>query len=258
MKLLAKFVGAARFGLAMLILAVFSLLIVLTIWIPIEVSGARIAAWLTTLAARLAMLVFNVRYRCTDPAAIRSHRGLIFPNHISYFDILMMVHTLPLRFLSAIENKSMPLIGMVATAIGTVFVDRGEKASRAESRRQIGAAPAHPALVLFPEGGIGPGRTLEPFRYGAFEIAIESGKAFLPVVIQYSRPDVIQWDWRRGETMWAALWKLAGYLGPAISATVTPLAPVVPAPGDDSALLAIRAHRAMAEALGFPPAMVDA
>lgn len=258
MKILAMFVGAARFGAAILVLAVFSLLIVLTIWIPVAFGGARIAAWLTTLAARLAMIVFNVRYRCPDPAAIRGHRGLIFPNHISYFDILMMVHTLPLRFLSAIENKSMPLIGMVATAIGTVFVDRGEKASRAESRRQIGAAPAHPALVMFPEGGIGPGGTLESFRYGAFDIAIESGKAFLPVVIQYSRPDVILWDWRNGETMWAALWKLARYAGPAITATVTPLAPVVPAPGDDGPTLAIRTHRAMADALGFPSRMADA
>ena len=255
MKLLATLIGAARFGMAVLVLIVFSLLIVLTIWIPLEIGGARIAAWLTTLAARLAMLVFNVRYRCADPAAIRNHRGLIFPNHISYFDILMMVHTLPLRFLSAIENKSMPLIGMVATAIGTVFVDRGEKASRVESRRQIGAAPSHPALVLFPEGGIGPGGTLEPFRYGAFEIAVESGKAVLPVVIQYSRPDMIQWDWRNGETMWAALWKLARYLGPPISATATPLAPVTPASGEDGETLAIRVHRAMADALGYPSRM---
>jgi 1-acyl-sn-glycerol-3-phosphate acyltransferase len=255
MKLLATVVGAARFGMALLVLVVFSLLIVLTIWIPLAFGGARIAAWLTTLAARLAMVVFNVRYRCADPAAIRGHRGLIFPNHISYFDILMLVHTLPLRFLSAIENKSMPLIGIVATAIGTVFVDRGEKASRMESRRQIGAAPLHPALVLFPEGGIGPGGTLEPFRYGAFEIAIASGKAFLPVVIQYSRPEVILWDWRHGETMWAALWKLARYVGPAITATATPLAPVVSAPGDDGAALAVRAHRAMAEALGYPSRM---
>lgn len=255
MKILATLVGSARYAVAVLVLLVFTLLILLTIWIPLEIGGARLAAWLTTLAARLAMVVFNVRYSCADPDAIRRHRGLIFPNHISYFDILMMVHTLPLRFLSAIENKSMPLIGMVATAIGTVFVDRGEKSSRVESRRQIGAAPSHPALVLFPEGGIGPGGTLEAFRYGAFEIAVESGKSILPVVIQYSRPDVIQWDWRNGETMWAALWKLARYLGPAITSRATPLAPIVPASGDDGATLAIRAHRAMADALGYPSRM---
>jgi len=161
---------------------------------------------------------------------------LIFPNHTSYLDILMLVHTLPLRFLSAIENKSMRLIGMVATAIGTVFVDRGEKASRAESRQQIGPAPGHPALVLVPEGGLGPGGTLEPSRYGAFDIAIESGKAILPGVIQNSRPDVILWDWRNGETMWAALRKLARYLGPPITAPATSLSPVIPKPGDLAAL----------------------
>jgi 1-acyl-sn-glycerol-3-phosphate acyltransferase len=111
---------------------------------------------------------------------------------------------------------------------------------------------------MFPEGGIGPGGTLESFRYGAFDIAIESGKSILPVVIQYSRPDVILWDWRNGETMWAALWKLARYVGPAITATATPLSPVVSAPGDDGPALAIRTHRAMAEALGFPIGMAAA
>lgn len=255
MKHLATLIGALRFGFAIVILLIFTVLIVLTIWIPFEIGGARLAAWLTTLAARLAMPVFNVRYQCANPDAIRRHRGLIFPNHISYFDILVMIHAMPLRFLSAVENRKLPLIGLVAAAIGTVFVDRGEKGSRAEARQQIGDAPLYPALVLFPEGGLGPGDALLPFRFGAFEISAQSGKAYLPVVIEYSRPDVILWDWRRGETMWKALWKLARYLGPPITAKVTPLAAVVPGPGASGEALAVATHRAMAERMGFPAVM---
>ncbi|MBX7213850.1 MAG: 1-acyl-sn-glycerol-3-phosphate acyltransferase [Thermoflexales bacterium] len=250
MKLLAALAGALRFGLAMVMLLIFTVIILLTAWMPIEVRGVRLAAWLTTAAARLAMLIFGVRYRCVDAEAIRRHRGFVFANHTTYFDILALVHVMPLRFLAKSGIRKLPLIGAVAAAIGTVFVDREQKASRAEARRQIGDAPAYPPLALFPEGGIGKPGGLQPFRYGAFEISAAFCKPFLPVVIQYSHPMLFHWG---DESLWHALWRVAGHLGGRLAITVTPLGAVSPPETASGEALAHETRRAMAAALGIDP-----
>jgi acetylornithine deacetylase/succinyl-diaminopimelate desuccinylase-like protein len=48
-------------------------------------------------------------------------------------------------------------------------------------------------IVIFPEGTTSDGRTLLPFRYGAFEIAMGADKPALPVAINYDDPETIMW-----------------------------------------------------------------
>lgn len=244
--------GVFRLAVAFPVIGVGSLLIVATMWIPVRIKGIRLAAWLVTLIARLAMLVFNVRFRCDEPDKFFKHHGFVFPNHITFFDILMMVRLLPMRFVSALENRSWPFIGWVAIAIGTVFVNRSDKASRAEARAQLAKAERYPPIVLYPEGAIGPAHSLRPFRYGAFEIAVENGVPYLPCVIVYDYPEAVEWT--HGQTFMQVFWRLACYPGP-LHARLVPLEVVQPKLGDDPKRLAAEAHRAIAAVLGVTPHM---
>lgn len=247
--------GIFRMSIALPVIALGSLLIVGAMWIPIRVRGIKVAAWIMTAAAALAMTVLNVRFHCAEPEKLFRHRGFVFPNHITYFDILIMLRLLPMRFVSALENRSMPFIGWVAIAIGTVFVNRGDKQSRAEARTRlakIANAEPFPPIVVYPEGGIGPVRQLQPFRYGAFEIAAEGGLPYLPCAILYSHPEIIVWG--QDEGFRDSFWRLACFPGP-IEARLTPLTPVQPKPGDDPKQLAAEAHQAIAAALGVTPQM---
>src|SRR5574341_297678 len=92
--------GLFRLSIAFPAIAAASLLILLASLLPIRIRGIRLAPWLCTLAARFAMFLFNVRFACPEPQKFFSHQGFVFPNHISYFDILMMLTLLPMRFLS--------------------------------------------------------------------------------------------------------------------------------------------------------------
>ncbi|MGH2593355.1 MAG: 1-acyl-sn-glycerol-3-phosphate acyltransferase [Anaerolineae bacterium] len=243
--------GILRLAIAFPIIGIGTLLVLAVAWLPMRNQGIRLAPWICTLVARLVMLVFNVRFHCPKPERIRQHRGLVFANHTTYFDILMLLHVLPVRFVSAIEIRSWPLIGWMARAIGAVFVNRSDKPSRAETRKRIAEAERYPPIVLFPEGGIGPANALRPFRFGAFEIAVEYHIPYLPCAILYDRPEVIAWG---DESFMRAVWRLACWPGP-IHALLIPLPAVTPQPDDDPELLAIAAHRAIADALRVPPQM---
>jgi 1-acyl-sn-glycerol-3-phosphate acyltransferase len=243
--------GLVRLSIAFPAIALASLLVLLASLLPVRIKGIRLAPWLCTLAARLAMLIFNVRFSCPEPQKFFDHQGFVFPNHISYFDILMMMALLPMRFLSRMENRSWPFIGWVAIAIGTVFVDRGDKQSRADARAQLTKVERYPPIVLYPEGGIGPARNLQPFRYGAFEIVVEGQVPFLPCAITYSQPEVVAWG---NESFLKAFWRLARHPGP-IDARLIPLTAVQPGPAADPRQLAAQAHQAVAAALGVPSQM---
>lgn len=248
--------GAFRLAIAFAAIAVFTILIFATAWIPIRIKGVRIAAWPTTLAARLAMVIFNVRFRCPAPGKIWRHQGLVFTNHITYFDILVLLRVLPLRFVCKREIGSWPFIGWAARAAGAVLVDRGDKALREDTRRQIARAERYPPIVLFPEGGAGPPKSLRPFRYDAFEVAQEHGIPYLLCAIIYDRADVIAWkeETQNIASLLRAFWRLACTPGP-FRVLLEPLSTVTPRPGDKVELLAVAAHRAIADALGVRPQM---
>jgi 1-acyl-sn-glycerol-3-phosphate acyltransferase len=243
--------GLLRLFVTFVALALVGVLIPPLALVPVRVRGARLAAWICTLTARFAMRLFNVRFACPAPEKFWQHRGLVFPNHLSYFDILMLFHILPMRFVSKAEVRAWPFVGWAAVAVGTVFVKREKKESRTQVRQDLARAGRYPPIVLFPEGGTGEANGLRPFRYGAFEIAVEHRIPYLLCAIVYERPEIMIW---RNESIVHALWRLACAAGP-IHAQLVPLALVDPQPGDDPRQLAVQAHQRVAEALKVPTQM---
>lgn len=244
--------GILRLSLAFPVVAFGSLVILLVALLPIRIQGIHLAAWLCTFISRLAILVFNFRYQCTDPAKIKTHTGFVLANHITFFDILMLMAVMPLRFLSAAENRSWPFIGWVAAAVGTVWVDRSNKESRVAAREALVKADKFPPIVVYPEGGVGPVRNLQPFRYGTFEICVENEFAYLPVAITYSQPEIVGWG--QNESFFNIFWRAACFPGP-IEAQVTPLTVVAAKRDDDPKQLAAEAHRHLATVLGVQSQM---
>jgi 1-acyl-sn-glycerol-3-phosphate acyltransferase len=244
--------GAIRLLISVVIVLIGAFFVLLAALLRIQVRGAPLAGWVCTIVARIAMIPFGIRYHCTNPDVIRRHQGLILPNHITLWDILMVLHVAPMRFLSNIGNRALPVIGLVAGAIGTVWIDQKDRKSRKAARDAIMAAPKFPPIVLFPEGGIGPAGTLRPFRFGAFEICRDCQTPFLPIVIKYSHAKAF--EWLESEPFHKVLWNIACTPGP-ISGEVIALDPVLPAADADIPALAAATHRKMAAVLGVAATM---
>ena len=253
-QIMSHITAVIRIGSAALTVITGSCLVLVGSLAPIRVRRVRLANWLVIGIAHILCRIFRVRVICEDVARLRYHKGFVFPNHQSLLDPLVLLSITPLRFLSAIEVRSYPFIGWLTQSIGTVFVARQDRNSRQQARSDILSALArdpHPPIVLFPEGRLGPGHQLYPFRYGAFATAASKGIPYLLCGVRYRPLDVAVWHGGQGESLWQALWRLARFAG-SIQAEVIPLTAQQPDPQDDPAQLALFAQGLMAAALAIP------
>jgi len=248
-----RLLGIARLFVVILIAVVGLLVMLLVALLPVRVKGVRLSAWICQCLARCFNAIFRVRCTCRNPHRLAQHTGFIFPNHISYLEPIVLFSVLPVRFLAAIEVKRRPIVGQLAEAVGTIFVERERRTSRAAARQSIVDAlrvEPQPPLVIFPEGRLGPGDRLNPFRYGAFQIAVQNNIAYLPCAIRYDPVDIAVWHGPRGESLLGALWRFAQY--PAeMHVEIIPLTPIQPTSQDDAVQLARVAEYAVARELGF-------
>lgn len=104
------------------------------------------------------------------------------PNHVSHFDIPMLLGWLPgnNRFAAKKELFREPVLGMVMKTMGMIPVDRDNPAETIRRLQDIAKDPF--STIIFPEGTRSPDGRLQPFKKGAFVAAIQLGIPIVPVV----------------------------------------------------------------------------
>jgi len=105
----------------------------------------------------------------------RAHAGpvLLVANHISWLDIVVLLAAQYCRFVAKSELKAWPLIGPLATAAGTLYIER---ASSRDAMRVVHhmaeRLQAGDVLAVFPEGTTGDGVAVLPFHANLLQAAI--------------------------------------------------------------------------------------
>ena len=131
-----------------------------------------------------------------DPEAAQ----VLVANHVSWFDPLAMVAFLPgsNRFVAKKELKTVPIFGRSVAACGHIFIDRQDRASAIDAlagvREQMDRD--RPTVVMFPEGTRSRDGELQPFKKGAFVLAIQTGADVIPAAIEGSRHVMRKGSWR--------------------------------------------------------------
>ena len=253
--------GNPLLGLLRVVLLLISALVgvaaIFVAWlIPAKRRGIRLHYWMTTYLCRWINRLLRLKVVTDDGAKLADLRGILFPNHVSFLDIPVIVAVMPMRFLSTADVYRVPFVGWVADSIATVFVDRSDKDSRAGVRKAIAAevdAQPYPPFVIFPEGRFGTATSLRPFHFGSFEIAAQNRIAYLPCALHYDRPDVAIWRGVQTESFAEAAIRVLTYRG-RLTAYLQPRALVQPTPDDDPGALAVAAQRSIEAALDFAPA----
>jgi 1-acyl-sn-glycerol-3-phosphate acyltransferase len=111
-------------------------------------------------------------------------------NHVSWLDIYALLATTDLRFVAKTEVRDWPLIGWLASRLGTLFITRdrrGEAYSTAFA--MAGLLRAGHKICMFPEGTTTDGHTLRPFRAALFDSAAEGRAVVQPFAIRYLGED---------------------------------------------------------------------
>ncbi|MEU4676820.1 lysophospholipid acyltransferase family protein [Micromonospora sp. NPDC023737] len=177
-------VGRLLAGVGMLLLGagLAALLPVL----PTREGQAAVRAW-----ARGTARAFGVRLVVRGRPPRR--RSLLVANHMSWFDILVVLAAAPSRMVAKREVRSWPLIGLLATAAGTLFVDRSRPRELPVAVRRVADALRRGrAVAVFPEGttwcagdGTVDCRPGGGFRPAMFQAAIDAGAPIVPLRIVY-------------------------------------------------------------------------
>lgn len=111
---------------------------------------------------------------------------LLVANHISWLDIPVMHAARHCRFISKSDVKDWPLIGTLAIAAGTLFIERRSQRDALRVVHLIrDALQAHQILAVFPEGTTGDGRVLLPFHANLLQAAVSAHAPAQPVGLRF-------------------------------------------------------------------------
>ena len=141
---------------------------------------ARVQAWSLALLRHA-----GIRLVVQGQPAVQGPVMLV-ANHISWLDIPVLHAARYCRFISKSDVQGWPLIGALATAAGTLYIERS---SRRDAMRMVHAMrkalQEGEVLAVFPEGTTGDGTTLLPFHANLLQAAISADAPVQPVALQF-------------------------------------------------------------------------
>jgi 1-acyl-sn-glycerol-3-phosphate acyltransferase len=140
----------------------------------------RVQVWSATMLRRL-----GITLRVVGQPALAGP-VLLVSNHISWLDITSLHAARFCRFVSKADVKQWPVIGALASGVGTLFIER-------ESRRDAMRVVHHMAerlsggdvLAVFPEGTTSDGLSLLPFHANLIQSAIAANAAVQPIGLRF-------------------------------------------------------------------------
>jgi 1-acyl-sn-glycerol-3-phosphate acyltransferase len=134
----------------------------------------------------------GVRVVTENPPKMPLERPLVVvANHVSWFDVLALCAATPGRYLFVAkkEVRKAPFLGRAAEECGHIYIDRSNRQAAIESliglRERL--AKEKPIIIMFPEGTRSSSGELQPFRKGAFVLAMEAGADIVPTAVIGSR-----------------------------------------------------------------------
>ena len=127
-------------------------------------------------------------------------------------------------FISKSDVQGWPLIGTLATAAGTPYIERS---SRRDAMRMVRtmqeALERHEVLAVFPEGTTGDGRTMLPFHANLLQAAVLANAPVQPVGLRFvdkaTGATSFAPSYIGDETLLGSIWRTLS--APAIEAVVT-------------------------------------
>lgn len=142
--------------------------------------GVLIADW-----SRGLLRLLNVTVRIQGQP-VQQGPMLVVINHVSWLDILVMLAAQPVCFVSKSEVKHWPLIGWLATNVGTLYIERDKRRDALRVVHQIAdGLRAGQLIAVFPEGTTTDGTQLLPFHANLLQAAIAAGSPVQPVALRF-------------------------------------------------------------------------
>ena len=167
-----------------------------TIWLRFPQLSAeqremRVQAWALQFLA-----LWGIHLRVVGQPVAQGP-ALMVANHISWLDILVIHAARHCRFVSKSDIRGWPLVGLLATGAGTLYIERSKRRDALRMVKDMADAMRKGDVVaVFPEGTTSDGRALLPFHANLIQAAIEADAPVQPMSLKFI-------DAQTGETSFA-------------------------------------------------------
>jgi len=113
---------------------------------------------------------------------------LLISNHLSYMDVLVIASEIPSVFVTSVEIRDTPFLGLLCKAGGTIFIERRSRSWLVDEMKNIAAVMQDGFnVVLFPEGTTSAGTSVLPFKKSLLGCAQIAGVDIRPLCLNYAR-----------------------------------------------------------------------
>jgi 1-acyl-sn-glycerol-3-phosphate acyltransferase len=155
-------------------------------------KGVRVTYFFLRLWSWVFSKLNFIPYKISGREHIKRGKSYIYvSNHTSFLDIPGLCLALPGQFrpLAKKELLKIPIFGWIARA-ATVIVDRSSHDSRVKSLEKLSKTLEKGiSILIFPEGTQNRSKELlQPFKDGAFRIAVETKQPILPIMVMGAGP----------------------------------------------------------------------
>lgn len=135
----------------------------------------------------LALKIFNIKVTYKNmPDKNKSY--LIVANHQGYLDIFYMVCAIPSLFVTSVEMRETPGLGLVTEMGGCLYVERRSRENILKEIKEIENVLAQGFnVVIYPEGTSTNGEKILPFKKSLLTACTSVEANILPVVMNYKK-----------------------------------------------------------------------
>ena len=159
--------------------------------LSIEQREMRVQAWALQFLA-----LWQIHLKVVGQP-VRSGPALLVANHISWLDISVIHAARYCRFVSKSDVRDWPLVGMLATGAGTLYIERTNRKDALRMVKDMADAMRNGDVVaVFPEGTTSDGRQLLPFHANLIQSALQAEAPVQPLSLRFI-------DAQTGETTFA-------------------------------------------------------
>ncbi len=180
---------------------------------------------------------------------------LLVSNHVTFLDPFVIDAVLPAGFVAKAEIGRWPVLGRIASAVGTIYIERKNKRSLigiAES--MIKALNEGRNVLVFPEGTTSSGTGILKLHSNLFEASAKTGAMTIPLLIHYKKdgkPTTVT-AWTGNESLMSRLWAILCSTGLSVTVEILPALT-----GDNRHELCKETSAAMSRALGVADPLAE-